>query len=109
VLNLLSNAIKYNKPDGSVTATVAVSGEEAAFLKVTVQDTGRGISEQNLERLFEKFFRVADDEGYAQGTGLGLSIAKQIIEVHGGEMTVVSELGQGSTFAFTLPILQDEA
>jgi signal transduction histidine kinase len=105
ILNLLSNAIKYNKPQGSVVVTVGVDRDDANYLRVTVQDTGRGIAPENLERLFEKFFRVADAEGYARGTGLGLSIANQIIEVHGGRMEVESELGVGSTFAFTIPIL----
>lgn len=108
VLNLLSNAIKYNKPQGSVAVTVGVDSEDEDCLRVTVQDTGRGIAPENLERLFEKFFRAADDEGYARGTGLGLSIANQIVEVHGGRMEVESELGVGSTFAFIIPILRGD-
>jgi signal transduction histidine kinase len=107
ILNLLSNAIKYNEPQGSVLVTVGVASDDANYLRVTVQDTGRGIAPENLERLFEKFFRVADAEGYARGTGLGLSIANQIVEVHGGRMEVESELGVGSTFAFTIPILRE--
>jgi signal transduction histidine kinase len=107
ILNLLSNAIKYNKPQGSVLVTVGVDSDDANCLRVTVQDTGRGIAPENLERLFEKFFRVADAEGYARGTGLGLSIANQIVEVHGGRMEVESELGVGTAFAFTIPILRE--
>jgi signal transduction histidine kinase len=106
ILNLMSNAIKYNKPQGRVDVTVGVDPEDEGFVRVTVKDTGRGISEHNLAHLFEKFYRVADAEGFARGTGLGLSIAKQIIEVHGGEITVASELGVGSTFSITLPVLQ---
>jgi signal transduction histidine kinase len=102
-LNLLSNAVKYNVPDGSVRVTVDLV--EPGHVRVTVRDTGHGISEENQKRLFEKFFRVADAEGYAQGTGLGLSITKQIIEVHGGHIKVESELGVGSTFSFVLPLL----
>lgn len=108
VLNLMSNAVKYNKPNGSVTVTVGVDKEDDGYVRVTVSDTGRGISEENLSRLFEKFFRVADAEGYAQGTGLGLSIAKQIVQVHGGQITVESELDVGTTFSFTIPVLQVE-
>jgi signal transduction histidine kinase len=108
VLNLLSNAIKYNKPNGNVSVTGGFDIEDRNYLRVAVKDTGQGISKENLERLFEKFFRVADAEGYARGTGLGLSIAKQIIEVHGGQINVESELGVGSTFSFTLPVLRDE-
>ena len=108
ILNLMSNAVKYNKPNGSVTVTVAVDGEDEDFMRVTVADTGRGISKDNLSHLFEKFFRVADAEGYAQGTGLGLSIAKQIVEVHSGQITVESKLDVGTTFSFTIPVLQAE-
>ncbi len=108
VLNLVSNAVKYNKPDGSVTVTVSVDDSDEGYICVTVSDTGRGISEEHQAHLFEKFFRVPDAEGYAQGTGLGLSIAKQIVQFHGGEMMVESELGVGSSFSFTIPILQQD-
>jgi signal transduction histidine kinase len=103
ILNLLSNAIKYNRPNGSVTVRVGLDDDD---VRVAVSDTGRGISKENQAHLFEKFFRVADAEGYAQGTGLGLSIAKQIIEFHGGQVKVESELGVGSTFSFTIPVPQ---
>jgi len=103
VLNLLSNAIKYNRPNGSVTVSVSLDGGD---VRVAVSDTGRGISEEDQAHLFEKFFRVADVEGFAQGTGLGLSIAKQIVEFHGGQVKVESELGVGSTFSFTIPVPQ---
>ncbi len=108
VLNLVSNAVKYNNPDGSVTVTVTVDDRDAGYVRVAVSDTGRGISKEHQTHLFEKFFRVPDAEGYAQGTGLGLSIAKQIVQFHGGEVTVDSELGVGSTFSFTIPILQQD-
>ena len=103
VLNLLSNAIKYNRPNGSVTVSVSLDGGD---VRVAVSDTGRGISEEDQAHLFEKFFRVADVEGFAQGTGLGLTIAKQIVEFHGGQVKVESELGVGSTFSFTIPVPQ---
>ncbi len=108
VLNLVSNAVKYNRAQGKVTVTVGVDPEDEGFLRVTVEDTGPGISEKNLANLFEKFFRVADAEGFAQGTGLGLSIAKQIIEVHGGQIHVESQVDVGSTFSFTIPIFRQE-
>jgi len=108
VLNLVSNAVKYNSPNGSVTVTVTVDDRDDEYIRVAVSDTGRGISEEHQAHLFEKFFRVPDAEGYAQGTGLGLSIAKQIVQFHGGEVTVDSELGVGSTFSFTIPILQQD-
>jgi signal transduction histidine kinase len=105
VLNLLSNAIKYNKPQGRVQVGVDLHDER---VRVTVSDTGQGISEESQSRLFEKFFRAADAEGYAQGTGLGLFIAKRIIELHGGSIGVESEWGVGSTFYFSIPVLKAE-
>jgi signal transduction histidine kinase len=69
---------------------------------VSVSDTGRGIPEKDQARIFEKFFRVADSEGYATGTGLGLSIVKQIVEAHGGTIEVQSQVDVGTTFSFFL-------
>jgi signal transduction histidine kinase len=103
VLNLLTNAIKYNREGGEVRVT-AVQHDD--YVIVSVADTGIGISEDNLPHMFEKFFRVADTEGYTQGSGLGLAVAKRIIEGHGGEITVESEYGVGTTFIFSLPIPQ---
>lgn len=101
VINLVGNAVKYNRDGGKVRIDAHVRG---GCLCVSVSDTGDGIAEQNLPRIFERFYRVADSEKRVKGTGLGLCIAKQIVELHGGEMTVESELGVGSTFAFTLPL-----
>jgi signal transduction histidine kinase len=106
LLNLLSNAIKYNKLDGRVEVTAGLDNGDDGRLRLTVADSGPGISEEHLGYLFERFYRVADAEGYAQGTGLGLSIARQIVEAHGGELFVESELGSGSTFSFILPAFQ---
>jgi signal transduction histidine kinase len=103
LLNLLTNAIKYNREEGEVI--IAVTTEDTGkAIRVSVQDTGCGISEENLPHIFEKFYRVADTEGYTQGTGLGLAIAKRIVEAHGGTISVESGRGVGSTFRFTLPI-----
>ncbi|HEC21738.1 MAG TPA: GAF domain-containing sensor histidine kinase [Chloroflexi bacterium] len=104
ILNLLTNAIKYNRPGGKVFVR-AIQYDE--YLAVSVQDTGMGISANNLPHIFEKFYRVSDTEGYTQGTGLGLAIAKRIVEGHGGEISVESELGVGSTFTFTLPLPEE--
>ena len=70
---------------------------------VSVRDSGKGIPPEAMPRMFEKFYRVPDSEGMTQGTGLGLPIAKRIVEVHGGKMTVESEVDVGSVFKFTLP------
>lgn len=100
LLNLLSNAIKYNKPNGEITVSVQASTAEFLLL---VQDTGNGIPEESLGRIFEKFYRVPGSEHSAQGTGLGLSICKKIIEAHGGQIQVSSEVEKGTTVQVTLP------
>jgi two-component system sensor histidine kinase NblS len=73
---------------------------------ISVHDTGHGISEEDQERIFEKFFRVASTADTTPGTGLGLAIAKRIIEAHGCDMGLESELGAGTTFYFTLPLAE---
>ena len=101
-LNLLSNAIKYT-PAGTVELKAY---RENDTVVVAVRDTGIGLSESDLKKLFQKFFR--SDNPYvrkAGGTGLGLSIVKAIVERHNGTITVTSELGQGSTFTVRLPAL----
>ena len=101
VVNLLSNAIKYTAPEGSVQAE-AVEIDDS--VRVSVKDTGRGIPEQDLPHIFDKFYRVPDSEGWASGTGLGLSITKEIVEAHGGRIDVQSQVGVGTTFTLVLPI-----
>ncbi|OQY24307.1 MAG: hypothetical protein B6I34_03700 [Anaerolineaceae bacterium 4572_32.1] len=101
MLNLASNAVKYNREGGSIRI-VAEASEES--LKIAVKDTGRGVRPEDMDKLFDKFRRIEESEGSAKGTGLGLPITKQLIELHEGEMQVTSEWGEGSTFAFTLPI-----
>lgn len=101
LLNLVSNAVKYNCDGGGVDVGIA-GGEE--MLNVSVSDTGQGIAPEDLPHIFQRFYRVAGTEEQVKGTGLGLCIAKQIIELHGGEIDVESQLGVGTTFSFTLPI-----
>jgi len=100
-INLLSNAIKYTPAGGQVTLRSRLEDREIRF---EVQDTGVGLSPEDCERVFEKFYRVAKDKDMAAGTGLGLPLAKHIVEdVHGGKLTVQSTPGQGSIFTVTLP------
>ena len=102
LVNLLSNAIKFTQGPGRVTVTVSEGASDLAF---SVADTGVGIAEGDVPKLFEKFSRVqhaSGDEG-TRGTGLGLAISKRLVELHGGLIGVTSRLGQGSTFTFTLP------
>jgi two-component system, OmpR family, sensor histidine kinase SenX3 len=99
--NLIDNAVKYTPPGGQVEVT---GGCEASEIVIRVSDTGIGIPEGKLPRIFERFYRV--DKARSKetgGTGLGLSIVKHIAENHGGRVTVRSTLGEGSTFTVYLP------
>jgi PAS domain S-box-containing protein len=99
--NLLSNALKFTPSKGEIK--VALRGASPA-LEVAVTDSGVGIAEKDIKRIFSKFEQVSSNHPNGQnGTGLGLPIAKEIVEKHGGNMTVSSETGKGSTFLFTLP------
>jgi two-component system phosphate regulon sensor histidine kinase PhoR len=101
-LNLLDNAIKYTPNNGIVTISVE---QKNKFVQISIKDTGIGIPEKDISRLFERFYRV--DKARSRelgGTGLGLSIAKHIIQSHGGEISVQSEEGNGATFSLTVPI-----
>jgi len=100
-INLLSNAIKYTPDGGNVTLR---SRLEENGIRFEVQDTGVGLSEEDAQRVFDKFYRVKKDKNMASGTGLGLPLAKHIVEdVHRGHLTVRSALGEGSTFSITMP------
>ncbi|NPV68968.1 MAG: GAF domain-containing sensor histidine kinase [Anaerolineae bacterium] len=104
LLNLLTNAIKYNREHGLIDVCLRPPQEKAQdTVTVSVRDTGRGIAKEDQAHIFERFYRVADSEGFTQGTGLGLIIAKRIVEAHNGNMWLESEPGLGSTFSFTLP------
>jgi PAS domain S-box-containing protein len=99
LLNLLSNAVKYNRPQGQVR--LACSRDEG-HLKVAVSDTGRGISADQIERLFIPFDRLGADVTSEEGTGLGLMLARHLVEAMGGKLAVESEPGLGSTFTVSL-------
>lgn len=101
--NLLSNAWKYTPPGGTITLS-AVHNREKGELEISVTDTGMGIPEDGLRQVFEKFKRVDDRRGAIRGTGLGLAIVRHIINTHGGRIWVVSKIGGGSTFTFSLPL-----
>ena len=108
-VNLISNAIKYNdKPErwieiGSRDATSATTAEGAPAALLYVRDNGIGIREKHQQDVFAIFRRLHDREKFGGGTGAGLAIVKTIVEKHGGEVSVESVFGQGSTFLFTLP------
>jgi len=97
---LVDYTIKYTPSGGTVS--VSVSENEKKGLVATVRDTGIGISESDLPRIFERFYRC-DQSRSKPGIGLGLSLARAIARAHQGEITVTSRLNQGSTFTLTLP------
>lgn len=100
-INLLSNAIKYTAEGGRVTLRSRMEESTAVF---EVEDTGVGLSPEDCERIFDRFYRVEAHRSMAPGTGLGLTLTKHIVEdVHCGRISVWSELGKGSTFRVELP------
>ncbi|MCB1054250.1 MAG: PAS-domain containing protein [Acidobacteria bacterium] len=102
LVNLLQNAVKYNRPGGRARLKLRYDGAQAIF---EVEDTGLGIPQESLPRLFERFYRVDKGRSRAEGgTGLGLSIVKHVTQAHGGEVEVESSAGVGSTFRVRLPV-----
>ncbi|MDR1837963.1 MAG: response regulator [Treponema sp.] len=101
--NLLSNAFKYTK-EGTVELTVkSEMGEnETVFLIASVRDTGVGIKNKDLERLFSDYTRIVEEDSYTEGTGLGLSVSKMLTDMMNGEISVISEYGKGSVFTVRL-------
>ncbi len=106
LFNLVENAIKYGRVDGKVRVVAKLGRDQ--FLDISVNDDGPGIPAESKERVFERFYRIdrarSRDQG---GTGLGLSIVKHIVQSHGGEVWVESNLGQGSSFHFTAPLVNN--
>jgi two-component system sensor histidine kinase KdpD len=106
LVHLIQNANLYSSPDHAIT----ISAEEKdEFVQFSVADQGPGIGEGELGLIFDKFYRGADQRYRVQGTGMGLPIAKAIVEAHGGTIGVISQVGHGSVFSFTLPILRGTA
>lgn len=97
--NLIGNAIQFTPEGGRITVRLEDRKDDVAC---SVSDTGIGISEQNLPKLFSKFTQLEDGRAHGRGTGLGLVIVKNLVEMHGGQIQVDSALGEGTTFTFTL-------
>jgi two-component system phosphate regulon sensor histidine kinase PhoR len=105
--NLINNAVKYTPPGGSVAVR---AWREDGLIKIEVSDTGIGIPAEALPRLFSEFYRAKNAKAIEmEGTGLGLAIAKDVIEQHGGEITVHSVEGEGTTFSVALPVRSGQA
>lgn len=104
VINLVENAIKYTPAGGRV---LVESSESDDHIVVRINDTGQGIAPDELEKVFQKFVRGKDQDLKTKGSGLGLYLVKYFIELHGGQVKLTSELGQGSSVSFTLPLADD--
>lgn len=108
VNNITGNAVKYmGKPEGHIDINVSVVDE--AFVKIDIADNGVGIAQNDLEHIFERFYRADSSRGTKKGgTGLGLAIAKKIIEDHGGTISATSTFGEGTCFTFTVPVYTEK-
>jgi len=104
LLNLMSNAVKYNVRGGCVEITTAIQG---ADLRIDVSDTGQGLTADECSALFEPFQRLGAEHSDVEGTGLGLVLAKRMIDAMGGDISVTSEPGLGSTFSVVVPLGED--
>ena len=103
IRQLLTNALKYANPESPIIIKVRAIDDA---VQISVKDFGPGISPKNLQRIFEKYYRVEDNTGRIPGTGMGLTIARDIVKAHGGAIWVESAPGLGSEFFFTLPLAQ---
>lgn len=105
LVNLVGNALRYT-PQGSVVIKVYAEGDK---VWIAVIDTGEGISAQDLPHVFERFWRAdRSRDRNSGGTGIGLAICRRLVELHGGKIEVESQLGQGSTFRFSLPLAREK-
>jgi signal transduction histidine kinase len=102
VENLVSNALKYGAPGTAIHVSARLSSDD---LLISVQDHGSGIAPRDIHRIFEKFYRVPRAENAdVPGTGLGLPLVREIAELHGGSITVASDIGTGSVFTLSIPV-----
>ncbi len=106
LVHLIENANLYSAPERPITIGAEEQGD---FVSFSVADQGPGIADAELALIFDKFYRGSDQRYRVQGTGMGLPIAKAIVEAHGGTIGVISQLGQGSVFSFSLPIVRGTA
>jgi signal transduction histidine kinase len=105
LINLIDNGIKFTAPEGSVLVKACMGKSEPSMVYLSVADTGRGIDPEAKALIFERLYQDPNSiDNNRAGLGLGLFIAKQLVELHGGRIWVASELGNGSTFSFTLPL-----
>jgi signal transduction histidine kinase len=101
--NLISNALKHTGFGDKISIKASINKNK---MLISVKDTGIGIPQEYQEKIFDKFVQVSEYDSETSGSGLGLAIAKEIVEAHDGEIWCESNLGSGSTFIFTLPLIQ---
>src|SRR5262249_59127558 len=104
ISNLVSNALKFTPEEGTIRVSAHKQDHQ---IVVSVADTGPGIPQEHLSKIFDRFFRAPGTK--QEGSGLGLSIAKGIVEAHGGTIWAESEMGNGSSFFFTMPLDESDA
>ncbi len=106
LLNLVSNATKYNVDNGRIiiSAQIISFEHDVQEVRISVTDTGRGISDEDIKHLFERFYRIPGSKEISEGSGMGLAIAKKLVEDHDGRIEVSSVLEQGTTFKVCLPL-----
>src|SRR6185436_6730812 len=102
---MLDNALKQTPAGGSVTLSAAAVTEG---VMITVQDSGPGIPAEDIPRVFERFYQVDKSRAHAEGLGLGLAITKEIVEAHGGSVSVESQVGHGAQFRVRLPLTRPD-
>ena len=102
--NLVVNALRHTPPGGAITLA---ANRQDHFVRITVADTGEGIAPEELPFLFDRIWRGDRARTHSEGvgSGLGLAIARQLVQAHGGQITVQSEVGRGTTFTLDLPLL----
>jgi signal transduction histidine kinase len=101
LLNLLSNAVKFTPEGGRIHVRAGLAN---GSVEISVTDTGIGIAAEDQEAVFEEFRQVGAADKKAEGAGLGLALCRRFVELHGGTISVKSEVGAGSTFTFALPM-----
>jgi signal transduction histidine kinase len=106
--NILANAIKYSPAGGPVDVWVQTDGEDGSSVTIRISDRGIGIPQEEVQRIFERFYRASNVPERIPGTGIGLAGAKQIVDRHGGSIEIASNEGEGTTVSVTLPVLADE-
>ena len=111
--NLISNAFKFTSESGSIRVDIQFYESSAPnttdSVEIKVSDSGKGIPEEMLDKIFDRFYRVSDsDTSESEGTGLGLALTKELVDLYRGSITVESKPGKGSTFTINLPVSEEQ-